>query len=303
MTFIFKGQDLTQIAGSIVMEDSIYVPNFLDLIGFKADAKAGEAESFYAEIMKSIDFVPRESKEMLYRGHQLARDKFFLIKTQLNNKGEPKVLHKYMYPGFQYASLMHHKSIDTVPIIAQMMSAIEKDFLFNGNVIQSNALIGTQYHQVSDNIGYHADKIQDIATGSPIITISLGDLRELHLAYNGHEKETPAKILVMEPGSLFLLGPKTNSLMKHTLVKIADERVIKRTGAVKPRLSLVMRQIKTQMTRDQVQKKIKINHPVLFANVKTHVVTHQSKIPILVKSNLNKIPIKLKVLIDNSLEK
>ncbi len=200
-----------------------------------------------------------------------------------------------MYPGFQYASLMHHKSIDTVPLIAQMMSAIEQDMLFGGQPIQSNALIGTQYRQLSDNIGYHADKTQDIATGSPILTISLGDLRELHLAYNGHEKEAPAKVLVMEPGSLFLLGPKTNSLMKHTLVKIADERVIERTQPIQPRLSLVMRQIKTQMNRDDVIKKIKVNHPI--------VISTTPKIPILAKAiadfnsnskGFQKIPLKLK---------
>ena len=50
--------------------DSCYIPNFLEKLGIKYD-------DVLDEINQKISFIPRQSKEMLYRGKPLSREKFF----------------------------------------------------------------------------------------------------------------------------------------------------------------------------------------------------------------------------------
>lgn len=222
--------------------DSFYISNFLEL--FRCNH-----QDILDEINHTMTFIPRESKEMLYRGQPLSREKFFLTKKKTGS------MYKYTYPGFQYASMKHYKYFDDLPLVAEIVDQIEKHMQFNYKSIVVTQIIGTKYILPSDNIGFHSDKIKDIMPDSPILTLSFGDVRELHLL-DIHSGLVEHKI-VIEPGSLFLLGPKTNSSMKHSLVKIADEKIIKRTIPASPRISLVLRQIKTEISQQFLENKIK----------------------------------------------
>jgi hypothetical protein len=64
-------------------------------------------------------------------------------------------------------------------------------------------------------------------------------------------------MLVMEPGSLFILGHQTNKIMKHSIVPITKERLIKRTSQCGARISIVFRNIKTIIDSSIVKKKLK----------------------------------------------
>lgn len=263
MSLKLLGKDLT---GVVVIEDSFYIPNFLSLIGYDHDI-------LLKEIYDNIKFIPRESKEMLYRGNQLSREKFFLIK---NTEKEVKssfisTLYKYTYPGFQYASMQHYRYFETLPLMAQIILFLENNILYNDNKINITQGIGTKYELPSDNIGYHNDKLTDIKENSPILTISLGDVRELHLALNDNITK-PSHILVMEPGSLFILGPRTNTIMKHCIVPINKEQLIKRDKPFGIRISMVFRDIKTIINQSEVQKKVakskKKLAPTVFQKIK-----------------------------------
>jgi hypothetical protein len=63
--------------------------------------------------------------------------------------------------------------------------------------------------------------------------------------------------LVQEDGDLFVLGPVTNAALKHAVLPVKDERIVQRNGAAaRPRISIAMRDIKTELSRAQVLAKI-----------------------------------------------
>jgi alkylated DNA repair dioxygenase AlkB len=124
----------------------------------------------------------------------------------------------------------------------------------NGKPAVFNHIIGTLYVEQKDEIGAHHDKMLDIKTGSDIISLSLGDAREFVLtSEDGVEQQR----VVLEDGDLFVLGPLTNAQLKHAVLPVKDEHIIERNGAaVEPRISIVLRDIKTQLSRAQVIAKI-----------------------------------------------
>ncbi len=86
----------------------------------------------------------------------------------------------------------------------------------------------------NDHIGYHFDKTRDFVNDSSVITLSFGGERILRLKHN---KTKVTEDIHMKAGSLFLLGWKTNSIWKHSIIK--TKRLCER------RISLTYRLIKT----------------------------------------------------------
>lgn len=90
-----------------------------------------------------------------------------------------------------------------------------------------------------DHIGFHFDKARDFVAGSSVMTLSLGGQRLLRLKHNKtHVKED----IHVKAGSLFVLGCKTNSIWKHS--------IIKSVRACERRVSLTFRSIKTIRHQD-----------------------------------------------------
>jgi hypothetical protein len=200
---------------------------------------------------------------MKYRGNPINRTKFFLIDDDHNDSlGRPALYPKYSYPGFQWENFKNYKTFSTMPIINNLVQNFRKNITYTHSQSPENIpviinhIIGTQYCGADDYIGYHDDKTKDITKDSYIYLLSFGDRRELHLRPNG--SENPTITLVMEPGSLFILGPKTNATMQHSIVKTHEEKILRRreedTGV---RISLVLRNVSTIKTREEVIKKIK----------------------------------------------
>jgi alkylated DNA repair dioxygenase AlkB len=117
-----------------------------------------------------------------------------------------------------------------------------------------NHIIGTLYVEQKDEIGAHRDKMLDIRKESDIISLSLGDAREFALtSEDGVEQQR----VVLEDGDLFVLGPLTKARLKHVVLPVKGEQIIERHGAaVEPRISMVLRDIKTQLSRAHVMAKV-----------------------------------------------
>jgi hypothetical protein len=127
------------------------------------------------------------------------------------------------------------------------------------NVVLNHAIL-TCYRGVDDNIGCHSDRTKDIAVNSPIISLSLGEWREFHFG-TAHPEDKMQTItthrFVLNSGDLFILGPKTNALYRHSIVPVERERLTKRAKVVdvKPRISIVFYNVATMITREEAPKR------------------------------------------------
>lgn len=93
------------------------------------------------------------------------------------------------------------------------------------------------YYSLSDNndhIGFHFDKTRDFVSNSSVLTLSFGGERILRLKHN---KTKAKEDLHLQSGSLFVLGWKTNTIWKHSIVKTKQK--------CERRVSLTFRSIKT----------------------------------------------------------
>jgi alkylated DNA repair dioxygenase AlkB len=226
-----------------VLLDSFYLPGLLQKMGVDPAALEGK--------VGASGFVPRDNPAMKYRSNELSRDKCFYVRSEVNDKGEPTTLFKYKYPGFQYKSMQHYKPFSAIPELSALIDALQAKLQVNGAAAHFNHAIGTQYRLEKDNIGYHSDDMTDITRGTPIVSISLGDAREFHFCEPGAKK--PKFVQVLRAGDVFVLGPQTNAALKHAVPPIAKEKELKREpGAIAPRTSIVLRNIRTKLTRAEM---------------------------------------------------
>ena len=110
------------------------------------------------------------------------------------------------------------------------------------------------YHG-EDSITWHSDKTQDLTHGSVIALISLGAEREFQFQNISTGKVTA---FPLQAGDLVLMDWDLNLKYKHRLAKAPKEELqIRRTpgAVVEPRISLVFRDIKTAVSRTNVEKR------------------------------------------------
>eukprot|EP00953_Heterococcus_sp_UTEX-ZZ885_P024602 13451-Heterococcus_DN1.PRE.4 len=196
-------------------------------------------------LLQTAPWNDRSNPAMMMRGHKLKRTKFFAFAHD-----NPNLFLKYGYTGFQWSSLKLYKRWSSMPELKEALQGLS----INDKPAVFNHIIGTLYVEQKDEIGAHHDKMLDIKPGSDIISLSLGDAREFVLtSEDGVEQQR----VVLEDGDLFVLGPLTNAQLKHAVLPVKDEQIIERNGtAVEPRISIVLRDIKTQLSRAQVIAKI-----------------------------------------------
>jgi alkylated DNA repair dioxygenase AlkB len=187
-------------------------------------------------IVSELPFADRNSSDMKYRGHTLARTKFFAVDSLAN-------VPVYRYPGFQYVQIPNYYHLITEhPFLQTIQDAIEHQFGHG-----TNHVIGTLYENEHDNIGWHFDKPATIDPNVPIFIISFGAQRPLLFRRNG---ETDACYSIpMEPGSLFILSAKINSQYEHCIPSSSTETFT-------PRISLIYRQICNRISIEEMTKKV-----------------------------------------------
>lgn len=230
------------LKGVLIGPDSAFIRNFL----------THEEQHSLLQSSDGWNWMDRNDSRMLYRGNAMTRTK----KTMVNDLSRIPV---YRYPGFQYASIQAYEAFYQVPEVNVLVDRLNGGLKYSlGNDEEMNALginhvIATRYEDGDDCIGFHSDKVEDIAKESLIIILSTGAKRELHLRKVG--EVSAGFVVVMQPGSLFVLGPQTNIQYEHSIVAVGDERFFQRK-AVSARMSLVLRNISTMMTREKVLEKI-----------------------------------------------
>lgn len=237
--------------------DSLYIPHLVQQL------EEFDADALFTDIDTNARWTETTDKFMLYRKRMLKRQKAFHCKAPPEHiKGESlAIAFKYFYPGFQYAAIEHYGVFDDMPEVARLVKELERVCACNGVPITLTQLIATRYRDGEDGIGFHKDKVKDIRPGSPILVFSFGESREMHLGVRetrkGKERFRLKRALVLNHGDLFILGPETNKCSWHAIVPVKDERVIQRPEGyqVKPRISLVIRNIKTTVTKEQYEAK------------------------------------------------
>ena len=207
------------------------------------------------ELKKAIEdqcpFVDRNAPEMAYRGNAIKRSKAFLVDSLQEMK-------RYSYPGWQWNSMWHYGQIDSVACGVQLRDMFQGTSFGGLRDVRVNHMIFTKYEQRKDGIGRHRDHKADITPASPIVLLSFGDSREFVLS-DKDEKEIAR--FVVEAGDVFILGPETNEELWHEIVPIHKEKLIPReVGAdglkrFGTRISVVLRDIHTVVTRDELHKK------------------------------------------------
>lgn len=249
--------DNKPLEGTRFGPDSYVMGDFLTKTNYKYSA------SHIFDASARWDFLDRDEVYTRYRGHVLARGKRYCMKGDTGDDELPLVFYKYGFPGFQYRAMLHYNTFAQAPEIADLAQFFDThfSFRFTGDAPDKlrtpsiNHCIATRYEDGDDNIGFHSDKVDDIADNSMIFMLSTGAVRELHFRRVG--EENPCAVFVVTPGTLFVLGPETNRLYEHSVVPLKKEKVLSRE-TVGMRMSLVFRNIKTELSQAELLKKLKM---------------------------------------------
>jgi alkylated DNA repair dioxygenase AlkB len=117
--------------------------------------------------------------------------------------------------------------VRTVPQLDAILGALMERLGYKDCAVVLNHAILTCYRGANDNIGFHSDKTRDIALGSPIISLSLGETREFHFGQpdpaNPKMQTITTHRFVLKSGDLFILGPQTNAAYRHAIVPVEGE--------------------------------------------------------------------------------
>jgi alkylated DNA repair dioxygenase AlkB len=248
-----------------VVSDSFVVRSFLQTV------MHCDVNKLFDTLNKNAFWTDPSNPDLMYRGRELARKKAFLVKEMGdddNDDGvvlmdvEPSVMPIYRYPGFQYGSMQHYRDMRSLPEVNNLVEELCKRSLFAGKAINVNHVILTNYRGADDNIGFHSDKTRDMTPGSLILSLSLGETREFHLgtpdASDPKMSTVTTHRIVLNPGDLFILGPKTNVSHRHSIVPVSEEKLSTRKNddiVVGPRISMVLRDIQSVMSRDEARKR------------------------------------------------
>jgi alkylated DNA repair dioxygenase AlkB len=191
--------------------DSYYRPRFV-----------AEPEKVYARLTAELEFLPRDALPLTLYGKTmtLPRD---------------KQVYADIYPDGRVPLHRYTGSVIT-PVLPWTPTLLEMRDLIRG--LQPCNLCGVnRYRDGSDYIGYHQDKVRDFEPGTGVVTISLGAVRPFYLQ-NPDTGQT--QIIALQPGSLFFLGPQTNSVWRHAIPKRSAHLY------PEPRISLTFRSIRTR---------------------------------------------------------
>ena len=194
-----------------------------------------EATKYFTRLQDELGprYVPRNNPALQFKifnkVNQLPRDKAFL--GDVENGTTPQ--YRYNPPGNdQYPEVQ-----EWTPATKELRDKLCQ--LYNQ---YTNHLVANRYMNGQDHIGLHHDKDRDFESGSSVLTVSFGQERRFELKLINKPNDGgiyKAKIqLVLPHGSVFVLGPITNKLYKHSIVKETSK-----TRTVLTRISLTYRSI------------------------------------------------------------
>lgn len=217
----FDGNDDVDALGA---GDSYYIAKFVK-----------SPKRVFRQLNDQVTFIPREELTFKIFGKvlPLPRDKQFYGDIESDGRFP---LYRY---GGDYVPQVH----SWVPIMEEM-----RDLLIEKGEQDCNHAVVNRYKDGSDHIGYHHDKTRDFTPEAKVCTMSFGTARHFYLK---NIETGEIQSIILQPGSLFVLGPETNESWKHAIPK--------RSPNVVPemRISLTFRNIST--TYNPTTKEIEEN--------------------------------------------
>eukprot|EP01083_Nonionella_stella_P191519 708793_1 len=203
--------------------DSYYISNFIK--------SKKEKSELFSKLLSEIEF-----EQMFNFTPNCSNNKVLPIPRLVTGQTYKNNLQCNKYPIYRMPGC-NEKNIETtnwtltVEYIRKLASKKVKQ--------EINHCICTLYKNENDSLGFHKDKLLDLCDNSYILSISFGAARPIlfYKDIKGKKVKQHRQTIILQPGSLIAIGPKTNKLYKHAIPKLKQ--------CVGPRISLSMRSIHT----------------------------------------------------------
>ena len=158
-----------------------------------------------------------------------------LVSAQ-SDRQDPSVSAIYSMPGCNENNIV---TTEWTPTVRYVCDQASKEI---GQ--QLNHCVLTLFRNEDDSLAFHKDKLVDLQDNSLILSVWFGDARPiLFHSVDGKDRQT----IMLRPGSLLAIGPKTNKAYMHGIPKLTDP--------VGPRVSLSLRTresfIKSEESKDE----------------------------------------------------
>jgi len=187
----------------------------------------------------TVQWVSGSNAALKYRGNELKRAKIWLQRPTDGYR-------RYGYTGWQWAVLPATADVNKCPEVLPLADRYDS-WIEELGFAHANHYICTRYVDGDHNIGFHSDKVKDIAPDSLITVVKTGaHARPFELCYPGQEQE-PFYSEVLAPGTAVVMTLEANLLTKHGVP------VVKEAG---PSGSIVFRTIHTVVSKDTAAKEL-----------------------------------------------
>lgn len=213
--------------------------------GRKSLSNLGAGDSFYiADFVKSGTEKAQIFKDLL---NEVEFEQMFnflknqvepiprMIAAQTDKESNETPI--YRMPGCNESNIPTKQWTPTVEKIVEKASDEISQRLNHGVI--------TLYRDNNDSLAFHQDKVLDLEDDSLILSISFGAARPIVFSpVSAKSRFQKEQTIVLQPGSLIAMGPKTNKEFKHAIPKLRDH--------VGPRISLSLRTIATFVKGENV---------------------------------------------------
>ena len=204
MSESFDGTEKVENLGT---GDSLYIPDVID-----------NPNEIFQLLQKEVEYFPR--KDIMFK----IFDK--IVTFQRDIVFYANIEEDGTRPIFRYGLVnqpIPRKWTKTVELIRDTIGEKFKQMC--------KTAIVNRYKDNEDYIGAHKDRTTDLIPNSLIFSVSFGSAREF-LLQNSEKKQ----YITLQPGSVFILGPRTNSSYKHSIVRYKGEN--------SERISITLRSVK-----------------------------------------------------------
>ncbi len=160
-------------------------------------------------------------------------------------------LRNYPRPNFQNESMSSCFPFSKTPLIQFLAHALEQGLRVGGKSMEVNHVIASCYRNKNDHLAFHSE----INYNSPILMLSFGETRELHMRKNNDPTEVD--VFLLKPGDLFVLGYQTNLEYQYSIVPVRRELYTERPSEdIHPCITLVFRDIRKPKEEGTKRRKV-----------------------------------------------
>ena len=203
--------------------DAWVIPNFAqDVLGFNPTETLARLSQYPQRNMGDaitpfdVQWVDGTNEALHYRGNDLKRGKIWL------QRGSPEedVVRKYGYTGWQHRVGMATADVARCDAVLPVADKYDAWASQQGHAA-ANHYIVTRYVGGQHGIGFHTDKPKDIAPGTLITIVKLGECgRPFRIRWLGEKK--PFFDRVLAPGTAVVMTLEANLQTEHAVPVVAE---------------------------------------------------------------------------------